>query len=106
MAWLASVQLEISTGAEPALWSSMNALVGLAGAPAPIWNSLILTGLTTRTLVLAVSVCFLRSPSVHSAIAMMSPFQNVLPHVIRMVLSLIHISEPTRLLSISYAVFC
>src|SRR5678815_688146 len=28
------------------------------------------------------------------------------PHEIRVYLSLIHISEPTRLLSISYAVFC
>ena len=33
-------------------------------------------------------------------------YSKITPHVIELYLSLIHISEPTRLLSISYAVFC
>src|ERR1039457_1921016 len=60
----------------------MNELVALAGAPDPIWNSLILIGLTLRTFSVAVSDCFTPAASVHRALATRSPFHVVGPEVI------------------------
>src|SRR5580765_4347870 len=72
----------MSTGDVPALKSSMKELVGLAGAPDAIWNSLILIGLTLRTFTIAVSDRGTSTASAHLALATRSPFQAVGPEVI------------------------
>src|SRR5438552_14998116 len=60
----------------------MNEFVGFAGAPAPIWNSLILIGLTLRTFSVAVSDRFAPDELVHRALATRSPFHGSGPDVI------------------------
>src|SRR5262252_7505647 len=59
----------------------MNELVEFAGAPEAIWNSLILTGLTLRTFITAVSTRFAPFASGHSAVPTMSPFHGDFPEV-------------------------
>src|SRR5678815_4588960 len=53
----------------------------------------------TATRVIATAVSYL-------GVALLDPGGKVIGHLSVLDLSLIHISEPTRLLSISYAVFC
>src|SRR3954463_3076267 len=76
------VQFEMSTGAVPALYSSMNEFVVLAGEPSLIRNSLTLIGLTFRTFSVLVSDCVTRlSGAVHRACATRSPLNGAGPEV-------------------------
>src|SRR3954471_7455174 len=70
----------MSTGAVPALYSSMNAFVEFVGVPSLTRNSLILIGLTLRTFSVLVSDCVTRlSGAVHRACATRSPLNGAGP---------------------------
>src|SRR5882757_1257435 len=75
-----SVHCDKSTVLAPALWSSMNALVGLVVMP--VRNSLILIGLVLRTFSAVVSDCRPPCPGlVHEALPVRSPLKGTGPEV-------------------------
>src|SRR6266536_231368 len=74
------VQFDRSTVLSPALWNSMNALVGLVLLPAR--NSLILTGLTLRTFSAVIPNCLVPCVGfVHEALPIRSPLKGAGPEV-------------------------